>query len=202
MHTSPKPPVGSLSSTNELTVTLCLLAPVDNPEECTLGSEEEKVTSDTEYGPGAARSMLVKLPAPYTQAWSTFPKALCPVEFLKDLVLEDIEDNEIPCDVLHTLQPGPHFPKLFVRFLGSTNALTVTLCSLRSSSGLLLGPMPSLEDIEDDDIPRDVVNGPAAARSMLVKHPAPYTPAQSTFPKALCEIPRQHQCADCHSMFS
>ncbi|KAK2108863.1 hypothetical protein P7K49_014028 [Saguinus oedipus] len=46
-------------------------------------------------------------------------------------------------------------------------------------------------------VPHAKENGPAAARSMLVKRPAPYTPDWFTFPKALCEIPQQHQCADC-----
>ncbi|KAK2107917.1 hypothetical protein P7K49_013082 [Saguinus oedipus] len=57
IHTSPKPPVGFLSSTNALTVTLCLLAPADNPEECTLGSEEEKVASDTHQGEWSSSSL-------------------------------------------------------------------------------------------------------------------------------------------------
>ncbi|KAK2081842.1 hypothetical protein P7K49_039851, partial [Saguinus oedipus] len=53
---------------------------------------------------------------------------------------------------LHTLQPSPHFPKLLVRFLSSTNALT--LC-------VLLGPVEVLqdlilEDIKDDEMPPDV----------------------------------------------
>ncbi|KAK2109341.1 hypothetical protein P7K49_014506 [Saguinus oedipus] len=61
--------------------------------------------------------MLVKCPAPYTPAWSTFPKAPCeiaqqyqctdlslcvllgPVEVLQDLIKYDIEDDEMPPDV-------------------------------------------------------------------------------------------------------
>ncbi|KAK2107919.1 hypothetical protein P7K49_013084 [Saguinus oedipus] len=55
---------------------------------------------------------------------------------------------------LHTLQPSPHFPKLLVRFLSSTNALS--LC-------VLLGPVEVLqdlikEDIEDDEMPPGVRN--------------------------------------------
>ncbi|KAK2087851.1 hypothetical protein P7K49_033758 [Saguinus oedipus] len=276
VHTSPKPPVGFLSSTNELTVTLCLLAPVDNPEECTLGSEEEKVTSDMVNGPAAARSMLVKCPAPYTTAWSTFPKALCeiprqnqcadcpvevlqdliledieddeiprdvhegewssssvhacPVEVLQDLVLEDIEDDEIPHDVDQVLEDieDDEIPRDVTSVVMDSSDQSVEFLTKRglmddvspvevlqdhvlediedneipcyvhqgewsSSSSVHACPVEVLqdlvlEDIEDDEIPRDVENGPAAAQFMLVKRPAPYTTAWSTFPKALCPV--------------
>ncbi|KAK2120932.1 hypothetical protein P7K49_002318 [Saguinus oedipus] len=173
---SPKLLVRFLSINNALTVNLCSpsSSPVDDSEECTLGREEEEVASDTENGPASARSMLVKRLAPYTPARSTFPKAPCPVVVLQDLILEDIEDDEMPPDmvlqdlILEDIEDDEMPPDMRPVSGVSDQLRPDSRCPVEVLQDLILEDIEDdemspdmdliLEDIEDDEMPPDMTS--------------------------------------------